>query len=68
MPLTFREKLTLKQYRNPVIKGFLDSLPEKEAGVAIKTITFIKENFPEVRDVLRGEVIQEESWALRQQD
>ena len=47
-------------YRNDKIKQYLDSLQPEEREVAHKTIEWIKDTFPECRDVLRGKLIYEE--------
>ena len=66
--MNITDRLTIKQYRNPIIKKFLDRLPEEEIAVAVKTIAFIKNEYPEVREALRGDIIQEESWESHQRD
>ena len=47
-------------YRNEKLKDFVESLSENERVVAVKTIHFIKTEFPECLDALRGKLIHEE--------
>lgn len=46
-------------YHNPVIKKYLDSLPEHDAFIAAETLTFIKQEYPEVRLILNGNLVSE---------
>lgn len=47
-------------YHNEKIGKYLDGLKEEEKGIAVKTLNFIKENFPECVDVLNGRLIYKE--------
>ena len=51
---------TFRHYRNEKLKTFVESLSEDERVVAVKTIHFIKTEFPECGDALRGKLIHEE--------
>ena len=48
------------QKSHPAIVEYLDNIGEDEKrNVAAQTIQFIKDAFPEVADVMRGEIILE---------
>jgi len=51
---------TFRHYRNEKLKNFVESLSEDERVIAVKTIHFIKTEFPECGDTLRGKLIHEE--------
>lgn len=59
--LKYRERHIVRIYRNPIIGRWLDSLnDQRDKDIAGKTIDFLKNEFPEIRDLLNGELIHEE--------
>jgi len=58
--LKIKERHIFRHYRNQKILDYLRTLPDEEKLMAIKTISFIRETFPECEDTLRGEIISEE--------
>ena len=52
---------TFQVHRNEKIKKYLDSIQSPYAReVAVRTIDWIKDNFPECKEILQGELIYEE--------
>ena len=49
-----------RQYRNDKLKAFVESLGGGEQVVAHKTIQFIRTEFPECEEYIRGKLIHEE--------
>jgi hypothetical protein len=56
-------KDTFSHYRNEKLKSFVESLSADEQVVAHRTIQFIRTEFPECENAIRGTLIhQEKSW------
>jgi hypothetical protein len=53
---------TFRAYDNEPLRLFVLSLSEEEQVVAHKVIEFIRKEFPETEEAIRGKLIYEESW------
>jgi len=59
--IKFKEKHTFQVHRNPKIGVLIDSFAaQRDRDVVAMTIDFLKEEFPELREVLNGELVYEE--------
>ncbi|MHA2066012.1 MAG: hypothetical protein ACXABY_16695 [Candidatus Thorarchaeota archaeon] len=53
-----KERHMIQHHRNPKIKELIDSFEaQRDKDVVAMTIDYLKDEFPEVRDVLNGELI-----------
>ena len=55
-------KDTFRVYRNEKLRGFMESFSdEHDKEIIHKTIQFIRTEFPECEDAIRGNLIHEET-------
>lgn len=55
-----RERHVIQVHHNPKTKDWIDQFAaQRDRDVAAMTIDYLKKEFPEVRDVLNGELIYE---------
>ena len=52
--IKYREREHMTVHRNKKLSEFYETLSEPERLIAIKTVNFIKENFPNTHDELLG--------------
>lgn len=58
--IRFKERHIVQIHRNEKVKAWLDQLAaQRDKDVAAMTIDYLKQEFPEIRDVLNGELIYE---------
>jgi len=56
--IKFQERCLIQIYHNPKIKHWLDQFAaQRDKDVAAMTIDYLKTEFPEVKDVLNGELV-----------
>lgn len=59
--MKLRERHIHQVHRNKKLKEWYDGLPtQHDVSVAVETVDFIKRVYPDLRDVLLGELIWEE--------
>ena len=55
-----KEKHIIRVHHNPIVKDWIDQFAvQRDKDVAAMTIDYLKIEFPEVRDLLNGELIYE---------
>ena len=55
-----KERHTIRVHHNPKIKDWIDQFAaQRDKDVAAMTIDYLKRTFPEIMDVLNGELIYE---------
>ena len=60
MSINFKEKHIEQVHHNPKVKDWIDQFAaQRDKDVAAMTIDYLKIEFPEVKDVLNGELIYE---------
>ena len=58
--IKFREEHIIQVHHNPKVKDWIDQLAaQRDKDVAAMTIDYLKIEFPELRDILNGELIYE---------
>ena len=58
--IKFKEKRIEQVHHNPIVKDWIDQFAaQRDKDVAAMTIDYLKIEFPEVGDVLNGELIYE---------
>ena len=58
--IKFKEKHIEQVHHNPKVKDWIDQFAaQRDKDVAAMTIDYLKIEFPEVRDILNGELIYE---------
>jgi len=58
--LKTKYKSTLRHYINKALADYYATLKsDRDRATAIQTVIFIKENFPECKETLRGELVEE---------
>lgn len=61
MSIKFKEQHIIQVHHNPKVKDLIDQFAaQRDKDVAAMTIDYLKREFPEVKDVLNGELIYED--------